>query len=106
MKHRHKTHTAGYNARILSSNTSSILLKSSSILSKLRGSSAQCTLSDMLLAPFVYYEFSIPNDIFHLIGVFRLPVFSNNRVLYIMVNQNEKILRLMLQAPLKQIGSL
>ena len=50
MKHRHKTHTAGYNTRILSSNTYSILLKSTSILSKLRGSSAQCTLSDKLLA--------------------------------------------------------
>ena len=48
MKHRHKTHTAGYNPRILSSNTSSILLKFASILSQLRGSSAQCTLSDKL----------------------------------------------------------
>ena len=27
MKHRHKTHTAGYDLRILASNTSSILLK-------------------------------------------------------------------------------
>ncbi len=51
MKHRHKTHTAGYNPRILSENTSSILLKSPSILSKLRVSSAQCTLSDKLLVP-------------------------------------------------------
>ncbi|NOQ22348.1 MAG: hypothetical protein GQ565_06830 [Candidatus Aegiribacteria sp.] len=35
MKHWHKPHTAGYNARILSLNTSSILLKSPSILSQL-----------------------------------------------------------------------
>ncbi len=49
MKHWHKTHTSGYNDRILSENTSSILLKSPNILSQLRGSSAQCTSSDMLL---------------------------------------------------------
>ena len=48
MKHRHKTHTAGYNTRILLSNTSSILLKSPSILSQLRGSSARRSLSGRL----------------------------------------------------------
>ena len=59
MKHRHKTHTAGYNSRILSLNTSSILLKSASILSQLRGSSAQCTLSDKLLIKTLRADYKI-----------------------------------------------